>query len=133
MNRARIVLVEDNEDNQFLVEAILDDRADAYDLVCFQHPLAALEALAQPDVVPALFLFDISLPDMDGTGLLSAVRQMPHLAHVPAIALTAHAMQGDRERFLSHGFSDYVSKPIIDKQVLLDAIAKHLRCATPAA
>ena len=63
---------------------------------------------------------------MDGTEVLERVRNDEALRAVPAIALTAHAMAGDREKYLGLGFNDYVTKPIEDETVLLEAIEKLL-------
>lgn len=72
-----------------------------------------------------MLLLDISLPEMDGTELLARLRAAGEpLATVPAIALTAHAMSGDRERYLALGFDDYVTKPIVDEGVLIEAIER---------
>jgi CheY-like chemotaxis protein len=66
---------------------------------------------------------------MDGTEVLEWLRGQEALKDVPVIALTAHAMAGDRDKYLSIGFDDYVTKPIIDEDVLIDAIE---RCLNPA-
>lgn len=114
----RIAVVEDNADNRLLVGAILEGR---YALV--EYP-SGREAIARlPAAVPDLVLLDISLPEMDGTEVLRRIRADPTLAHLPVIALTAHAMAGDREKYLAAGFDDYVTKPILDESVLLRAIA----------
>ncbi len=118
MTMARIALVEDNPDNRLLVQAILKDR---YQVDEYATGQAALEGLAR--VVPDAVLLDISLPGMDGTEVLRAMREDPKLATVPVIALTAHALREDRERFLAAGFDGYVTKPILDERVLLEAIA----------
>ncbi len=116
-----IALVEDNPDNRLLVQAILEDR---YEIVEYETGVAALAGLKE--YVPDLILLDISLPEMDGTEVLSRLREDPRMAAVPVIALTAHAMAGDRERFLGHGFNDYLTKPIMDETVLVDAIERGL-------
>ncbi len=113
----RIVMVEDNPDNRLLVEAILED---LFDLVAFDNGPDALAAL--PELSPDLILLDISLPGMDGVQVLAEMRQDARLASIPVIALTAHAMSGDRERFLNLGFDAYVTKPLVDEDILLDAI-----------
>ena len=117
----RLALVEDNADNRLLVHALLDDR---YALTDYETGAAALAgiAAARPDLV----LLDVSLPEMDGTEVLRRLRAEPALAGLPVIALTAHAMAGDREKYLALGFDDYVAKPIVDEQLLFDAIARHL-------
>jgi CheY-like chemotaxis protein len=119
--KATIALVEDNPDNRLLVQAILDDR---YEVVEYESGIAALEGLK--GFVPDVVLLDISLPEMDGTEVLRRMRSDPRLAAVPAIALTAHAMAGDRERFLSEGFDDYLTKPIMDDALLIEAIERGL-------
>lgn len=63
-------------------------------------------------VKPDLILSDLSMPKVDGWGLLSAIRTDPALEDVPVIALTAHAMTGDKERGLAAGFTSYLTKPM---------------------
>ena len=75
---------------------------------------------------PDLVLLDISLPEMDGTEVLQWIRRQDVFRDLPVIALTAHAMAGDREKYLAAGFNDYVTKPIIDESVLLEAIERWL-------
>ena len=117
----RIAVVEDNADNRLLVEAILDGH---YALAEYASgPAALVGLLAEP---PDLVLLDISLPEMDGTEVLRRIRLDSRLQRLPVIALTAHAMTGDRERYLAAGFDDYVTKPILDEAILLAAIARLL-------
>jgi two-component system cell cycle response regulator DivK len=117
----KVAVVEDNPDNRMLVQALLEDR---YELSEYETGVEALEGL--PGDVPDLILLDISLPEMDGTEVLARIRDQHDLRDVPVIALTAHAMAGDREKFLSLGFNDYVTKPIVDEDVLIDAIENCL-------
>lgn len=119
--KRRVAVVEDNPDNRLLVQAILEDE---YDLSEFETGREAVEGLAaaRPEVV----LLDISLPEMDGTEVLAWIRDHTALGGTPVIALTAHAMAGDRERYLEAGFDDYVSKPIVDEEVLCGAIRRWL-------
>ncbi len=119
----KVAVVEDNPDNRMLVEALLEDR---YDLSEYETGLEAVEGL--PSNIPDVVLLDISLPEMDGTEVLAWLRVQDTLKHLPVIALTAHAMAGDREKFLSIGFNDYVTKPILDEDLLIDAIE---RCLNP--
>jgi CheY-like chemotaxis protein len=63
---------------------------------------------------------------MDGTEVLQWLRSQEALRSVPVIALTAHAMSGDREKYLALGFDDYVTKPIVDEDVLIGAIERLL-------
>jgi len=122
---AKIAVVEDNPDNRLLVSAILDDR---YELSEYETGQEAITGL--PGNPPDLVLLDISLPEMDGTEVLAWIRQQPQFLELPVIALTAHAMAGDREKYLAAGFNEYVTKPILDEDVLLEAIQ---RCLSPTA
>jgi CheY-like chemotaxis protein len=116
-----LAVVEDNADNRLLLQAILGER---YTLVEYDNGVDALAGLrASP---PALVLLDISLPGMDGNEILSTIRGDERLRHLPVVALTAHAMAGDREKYLASGFDDYVTKPIVDETVLLGAIERWI-------
>jgi CheY-like chemotaxis protein len=117
----KIAVVEDNPDNRLLVQAILEDE---YEIVEFESGAEALTAVRQQR--PDLMLLDISLPGMDGTQVLQALRADDGLSGLPVIALTAHAMAGDREKYLEAGFDDYISKPIVDEELLLGAIRRLL-------
>lgn len=117
----RIALVEDNADNRLLVRAILED---LYDIDEYEAGAEALAGLARS--TPALVLLDISLPAMDGTEVLRRLRGDPALRELPVVALTAHAMTGDREKYLGMGFDAYVTKPIVDETVLLGEIERLL-------
>lgn len=112
-----IMLVEDNEDNRLLVQAIL---ADDFRLTVYESGIEALKGLhlSRPDLV----LLDVSLPGKDGVQVVREIREDPELASLPVIALTAHAMVGDRERFLAEGFDGYVAKPLVDEDDLLGEI-----------
>lgn len=112
-----IAVVEDNPDNMMLVEALLEDD---YELQTYESGEEALEGLQKNK--PDLVLLDISLPEMDGTQILAALRKDPSFADLPIIALTAHAMASDREKYLNLGFNGYVTKPIEDESLLFDAI-----------
>src|SRR5229473_4910410 len=102
-------VVEDNPDNRLLVQVILEP---FYEVVEYETGFAALEGLGKEK--PDLVLLDVSLPEMDGTEVLRRIRADEKLRGLPVIALTAHAMAGDREKFLDAGFDDYVTKPIVD-------------------
>lgn len=118
----KIAVVEDNPDNRLLVQVILEP---LYAITEYESGFAALAGLAKDK--PDLVLLDISLPEMDGTEVLHRIRAEARLRDLPVIALTAHAMAGDREKFIGAGFDDYVSKPIVDETLLLGAIEKLLR------
>ncbi len=117
----KVAVVEDNADNRLLLQAILDG---LYDIVEYENGIDALGGLASN--LPDLVLLDISLPGMDGTEILARIRADEQLKKLPVIALTAHAMSGDREKYLSAGFNDYITKPIVDEAVLLNAMEKWI-------
>ena len=116
-----IALVEDNPDNRFLVCTILED---LYDITEYETGHEALDGLQanKPDLV----LLDISLPGMDGPEVLEHIRADDSLKDLPVIALTAHAMAGDREKYLTMGFDDYLAKPIEEEDDLINAIKSLL-------
>lgn len=115
----RVAVVEDNPDNRLLLQALLAGR---YQVDEYESGPAALAGItARP---PGVVLLDISLPGMDGAEVLRRLRSDDALRPIPVVALTAHAMTGDRERFLGMGFDGYVAKPIIDETLLYDAIER---------
>ena len=116
-----VAVVEDNADNRLLLQAILDG---LYEVVEYENGVDALAGLAER--LPDLVLLDISLPGMDGNEILSRIRADEHLRRLPVIALTAHAMAGDREKYLAAGFNDYITKPIVDETLLLNAMEKWI-------
>jgi two-component system cell cycle response regulator DivK len=115
----KIAVVDDNADNRLIIRTILEDQ---YDIVEYSSGIEAIEGFrkSKPDVV----ILDISLPEMDGTEILRRIRDDSDLHNLPVIALTAHAMVGDREKYLSAGFNDYVAKPILDMNVLFSTIKR---------
>jgi CheY-like chemotaxis protein len=122
----QIAVVEDNPDNRLLVRVILES---LYAVTDYENGFAALAGLKEQR--PDLVLLDVSLPEMDGTEVLRRMRADEGLRSLPVIALTAHAMAGDREKFLAAGFDDYITKPIVDEQLLLHAI-ERLVAGSPA-
>jgi CheY-like chemotaxis protein len=117
----KIALVEDNADNRLLVQVLLGD---LFEVASYENGQDALDGIAKdkPDIV----LLDISLPKMDGNEVLRRIRADNALSNLPVIALTAHAMAGDREKYLAAGFDDYVTKPILDEEALIATIKKVL-------
>jgi len=120
-----IALIEDNADNRLLVSAILED---LFEVVEYESGNEALANLPQEH--PDLILLDISLPEMDGTEVFRQLKAVETLKLVPVIALTAHAMSGDRERYLTMGFDGYISKPIVDDSEFIKTIRNCLHSAS---
>jgi two-component system cell cycle response regulator DivK len=104
---ATILIVEDSPDNMTLFRTLLALRQ--HTVVGLASGEGLLDTVAR--VEPALILMDIQLPGSDGFALLREIRRSPQ-SGVPVVALTAHAMAGDRERALAAGFDGYITKPI---------------------
>ena len=108
-----ILIVEDNELNINTISSYLT--AKGYRPIVAQDGQSAIEMteLHHPDLI----LMDIQMPGMDGLEAISHIRQNPQLAEIPIIALTALAMEGDREKCLAAGANEYISKPVKLKQL----------------
>lgn len=119
--KPRVLAVEDNSETQLLLEHLLKK---SYEVVVVASVDEALDTVA--DAYFDALLLDINLSEeRTGTDLLHLLRERNDMDDVPAIALTAYAMPGDREDFLEAGFDQYVSKPFT-RADLTDAIEKTL-------
>ena len=105
---AMILIIEDNEANRMLASAVLERDGFRVEMAC--SPREALEMLAAH--APDLILMDVQLPGIDGLTLTRTLKSDQRTAGIPVVAVTALAMQGDRERTLAAGCSGYISKPI---------------------
>jgi two-component system cell cycle response regulator DivK len=104
----RVLVVEDNSDNMTLISDVLHSLG--YQVLAAKDGEEGIKSARSEK--PDLILMDLSLPRVDGWTATRAIKNDPGLAETPIIALTAHAMVGDRERALEAGCNDYVSKPI---------------------
>jgi two-component system, cell cycle response regulator DivK len=118
---ATILVVEDNERSMKLVRDVL--RASGYRTLEAASGEEAIE-LAEAHT-PALVLMDVHLPGIDGESTLGRLRGIDRTAMIPVVALTAQAMDGDRERLLGAGFDGYLSKPV-DIVELVAAVREHV-------
>jgi len=101
----KILYVEDSPVNLHAMKRIVTHLG--YEFIAAETAQQGLQMLEQaPDIV----LLDIGLPDMDGYQLIAEIRKM-NVAH-PILAVTAHAMSGEREKCLNAGFNDYIVKPV---------------------
>jgi two-component system cell cycle response regulator DivK len=116
----QILVVEDNEKNMKLFRDVL--LATGYRVLEATSAGRAVELATEH--VPDLVLMDIQLPDLDGVEALGRLRADEQTASIPVLALTAQAMEGDRERFLAAGFDGYLSKPV-NVLALLDTVKQH--------
>lgn len=106
--RALILVVEDNPTNQLLTSSVLE--REGYQVLLAESSTEALERLAAH--TPDLILMDVQLPGLDGLSLTRTLKSAPETAGIPVVALTAHAMTGDREQAFAAGCAGYISKPI---------------------
>ena len=104
----RILYVEDNDDNVFVLRNRLQ-RAGHVVLVATDGAQGVAAALEQ---LPDLVIMDLSLPVLDGWEATRRLKAMPQTRHIPVLALSAHAMTGDRERAIAAGCDDFDTKPV---------------------
>ncbi len=129
-SKSRLLLVEDNLVNQKVVLAIL--RKKGYQIDVANDGREALLKMEEPGAVYHLILMDVQMPVLDGLEATRAIRRNPRWGRIPIIAMTAHAMNGDRERCLQSGMDAYISKPVQPAH-LVATIEKHLAAgARPA-
>ncbi len=121
----RLLLVEDNEINQMVVQGLL--RVAQVEMRLAVHGQQALDILrAEGPEAFDLVLMDVQMPVMGGYEATQRIRQMPGFEDLPVIAMTAHAMTGDREECLASGMNDYVSKPV-DAELFYATLARWYR------
>jgi CheY-like chemotaxis protein len=106
--KAKILLIEDNAENRYLVRFLLEKRG--HEVILAESGPLGLELAAR--FRPDLILLDIQLPGMDGHAVARTLKTDPHLKHIPVIAVTSYAMAGDREKCLAAGAEGYIEKPI---------------------
>jgi two-component system cell cycle response regulator DivK len=120
MAGAQILVVEDNQKNMKLFRDVL--QAKGYRTLEATTGERAVELATEHG--PDLVLMDIQLPDIDGMEALGRLRADGRTASIPVLALTAQAMAGDRDRFLTAGFDGYISKPV-DIAGFIDTVKYH--------
>ena len=116
----RVLAVDDRPDNLLAIQAALE--SPEYELVTAASGPEALRWLLDHDC--ALILLDVQMPDMDGLEALRRLRADDRTASLRVLAVTAQAMQGDREQFLAAGFDGYLSKPV-NVQELLGTVRRY--------
>jgi two-component system cell cycle response regulator DivK len=121
-----VLVVEDNDKNRKLARDLLGFRGFRVAEATTATD-ALIAARAEP---PDLVLMDVALPDMDGVEALRLLRSDPLTKGVPVVAVTAFAMNGDRERLLDAGFDGYVAKPI-DARTFVDGLLSIRNLGTP--
>jgi len=123
---AKILLVEDNEQNRYLATFILEKAG--HQVI---HAHTGREALEIADHErPDLVLMDIQMPEMDGYEAAQRLRTMAGFEQIPVVAVTSYAMAGDQEKAMKLGFIGYIEKPISTETFLAD-IGRFLTAPSP--
>ncbi len=124
---ARILLVEDNAINQQVAQETMEEAGIVVEIA--NNGRKAVSMLSDKSAFDGV-LMDVQMPEMDGYQATQLIRKNPRYSKLPIIAMTAHAMIGDRERCLAAGMNDYVAKPIVDQ--LFTVLGKWIKATTPA-
>ena len=117
----RILIVEDEQFHRDLLIQLLQDD---YEIITAETGGEAIEFAQQ--LKPDLILMDLSLPVIDGWEATRQIKANRELSHIPVIALTAHAMLGDKEKAFASGCDEYLTKPV-DEVLLFDIIRGYFR------
>jgi two-component system, cell cycle response regulator DivK len=118
-----VLIAEDNPTNRELLRELLEIRGYTVVEACNgQEALASVEQ-APPDIL----LLDIGMPVLDGFAVVRKLRENPRFTSLPVVAVTAYAMQGDREKIMNSGFDGYLSKPVNSSSLVqeLDRLLPH--------
>ncbi|GMW01551.1 MAG: hypothetical protein AMXMBFR84_26880 [Candidatus Hydrogenedentota bacterium] len=126
--KRKVLLIEDNEQNRYLVKYILEKAGHEVIEACTGQEGIDLATSEHP----ALILLDIQLPVMDGYSVAKELRRVASLNRVPIVAVTSYAMPGDRERVLESGCSGYIEKPI-NPSTFLSEITPFIEDTSPGA
>jgi CheY-like chemotaxis protein len=113
-----IVVIDDEEDSLMVAQIILDEYgANTHTATNGEEGVALIRS-----VKPKFVISDLSMPVLDGWGVINKMQHDPTLKAIPAIALTAHAMIGDRERAVAAGFHNYLTKPLTVETFIQDLV-----------
>ncbi len=112
-NRGCVLIVEDNSVNQLVAQRLVEKAGFSATVVDSGRLALDLVAKSNFDAI----LMDCQMPEMDGYQTTAAIRQMKTGSRIPIIAMTAHAMTGDRERCLASGMDDYITKPVRESEL----------------
>jgi len=104
----KVLIADDKATSRELVRTVLEQSG--HEVFEANDGLAAVRSAR--DILPDLIILDLHMPEMDGFGAVAELRRDPKFAATPIVALTASAMQGDRDRAITAGFSGYIAKPI---------------------
>jgi two-component system, cell cycle response regulator DivK len=106
--KAKILLVEDNENNRYLAKFLLEREGLTVDTA--ENGFQAIEMAAREK--PDLIVMDIQMSEMDGYETAVRLKSDPGLRHIPIVGVSSYAMPGDRDKAISSGFAGYIEKPV---------------------
>ena len=118
----RILVIEDNEQNMYMITYLLE-HAGMSVIQALDGKIGVELACQEPH--PDLVVLDIQLPEIDGYEVARRLRAEPALARTPIVAVTSHAMSGDREAILAAGCTEYLEKPL-DPVRFVSQVTRHL-------
>jgi CheY-like chemotaxis protein len=126
-----VLIAEDNPVNRELLRELLETRGHSVTEACNGQEALDLLQKSRSDIL----LIDLDMPVLDGFATVHKIRETPGLASMPVLAVTAYAMQGDREKVLASGFDGYLSKPINARELKEEMdrllVRPHARVASP--
>lgn len=117
-----ILVAEDNPVNRELLRELLETHGYHVVEACDGQDALQMIAASPPD----LLLLDLGMPVLDGFGVIRKIRDNPHWVALPVLAVTAYAMNGDRDKIINSGFDGYLSKPI-NSALLLQEVKRLLK------
>ena len=120
----KVLVIEDNAQNRYLVRCLLEHQSCEVHETDYGRTGMEMAKALKPDLI----LLDLELPSMNGYELVSMLNNDPETGSIPIIAVTAHAMSGDREKILRIGCSGYIQKPI-DPQTFVKELEAYMPCA----
>ena len=121
-NKKRVLLIDDDARNIFALSAVLKSKGYSYSSAT--SAAEGIKLLSAGEEF-GIILMDMMMPEMDGYAAIQVIRNNPAMAAVPIVAVTAQAMQGDREKCLEAGANEYISKPI-DQGILMNYLKRYL-------
>lgn len=117
----KILIVEDNEQNRYLIQYMLEKSGYGVVMATSGGEAVAMAVREKPDLI----LMDIQLPDMDGLEVTRMIRASEADGRIPIVVVTSFAMTGDREKAMAAGCTGYIEKPI-NPETFLDEIGKYV-------
>jgi CheY-like chemotaxis protein len=106
--KLKALIIEDNDQNMYMLSFLLT--SNQYEIIQAYNGIDGIKAASEQQ--PDFILLDIQLPEMDGYQVAQELRKIESLSHIPIIAVTSHAMVGDKEKAMESGASGYIEKPI---------------------